>query len=150
MLGINLVGVVRHCGCAPPADCKTVCVAHVDILDVGCALSNDLHGRRDESLEAFVELAAAESHRHAVREIEFPGSTRVVAQRCDARAGFGHTALPREVVLRDFRLRAVGAGELRKLERHTEANLDFRKAAELTRNEREKAYLLGRAAEVAA
>ena len=39
---------------------------------------------------------------------------------------------------------------LRKLERHTEANLDFRKAAELTRNEREKAYLLGRAAEVAA
>ena len=39
---------------------------------------------------------------------------------------------------------------LRKLERHTEANLDFLKAAELTRNEREKAYLLGRAAEVAA
>lgn len=38
---------------------------------------------------------------------------------------------------------------LRKLERHTEANLDFRRAAELTRNEREKAYLLGRAAEVA-
>ena len=36
---------------------------------------------------------------------------------------------------------------LRKLERHTEANLDFRHAAELTRNEREKAYLLGRAAE---
>jgi predicted RNA polymerase sigma factor len=38
---------------------------------------------------------------------------------------------------------------LRKLERHTEANLDFRRAAELTQNEREKAYLLGRAAEVA-
>ena len=37
---------------------------------------------------------------------------------------------------------------LRKLERHTEANLDFRHAAELTRNERERAYLLGRAAEV--
>lgn len=36
---------------------------------------------------------------------------------------------------------------LRKLERHTEANLDFLKAAELTRNEREKAYLLGRAEE---
>lgn len=36
---------------------------------------------------------------------------------------------------------------LRKLERHTEANLDFLKAAELTRNEREKAYLLGRAGE---
>ena len=38
---------------------------------------------------------------------------------------------------------------LRKLERHTEANLDFRHAAELTRNEREKTYLLSRAAEVA-
>lgn len=36
---------------------------------------------------------------------------------------------------------------LSKLGRHTEANLDFRKAAELTRNEREKAYLLGRAEE---
>lgn len=36
---------------------------------------------------------------------------------------------------------------LRKLGRHSEANLDFRKAAELTRNEREKAFLLGRAAE---
>ena len=36
---------------------------------------------------------------------------------------------------------------LRKLGRHTEANLDFLKAAELTRNEREKAFLLGRAAE---
>lgn len=38
---------------------------------------------------------------------------------------------------------------LRKLGRHTEANLDFLKAAELTRNEREKAYLLGRAGETA-
>lgn len=39
---------------------------------------------------------------------------------------------------------------LRKLGRHAEANLDFRRAAELTRNEREKAYLIGRANEVAA
>lgn len=38
---------------------------------------------------------------------------------------------------------------LRKLERHTEANLEFRRAAELTRNERERAYLLARAEEVA-
>jgi predicted RNA polymerase sigma factor len=34
---------------------------------------------------------------------------------------------------------------LSKLGRHTEAMLEFRRAAELTRNEREKAYLLGRA-----
>lgn len=38
---------------------------------------------------------------------------------------------------------------LRKLGRHTEANLEFRRAAELTRNAREKAFLEGRAGEVA-
>jgi RNA polymerase sigma factor (sigma-70 family) len=37
---------------------------------------------------------------------------------------------------------------LRKLGRHAEASEEFRKAAELTRNEREKAFLLGRAAEI--
>jgi RNA polymerase sigma factor (sigma-70 family) len=36
---------------------------------------------------------------------------------------------------------------LRKLSRHEEANRDFRRAAELTRNERERAYLLARAEE---
>jgi RNA polymerase sigma factor (sigma-70 family) len=45
-------------------------------------------------------------------------------------------------------LHGVRGDLLRRLERHTEANLDFRKAAELTRNEREKAYLLSRAVEV--
>jgi RNA polymerase sigma factor (sigma-70 family) len=37
---------------------------------------------------------------------------------------------------------------LRKLGRHEEANTAFRRAAELTRNEREKAFLLARAAEI--
>lgn len=46
-------------------------------------------------------------------------------------------------------LHGVRGDLLRKLGRHSEANLDFRRAAELTRNEREKAYLLGRAEEVA-
>lgn len=36
---------------------------------------------------------------------------------------------------------------LSKLGRHTEAMLEFRRAADLTRNERERAYLLGRAEE---
>jgi predicted RNA polymerase sigma factor len=36
---------------------------------------------------------------------------------------------------------------LRKLGRHSEANLEFRRAAELTRNAREKAFLEGRAEE---
>ena len=49
--------------------------------------------------------------------------------------------------LRNYHLLYGVRGDmLSKLGRHTEAMLEFRKAAELTRNEREKAYLLGRAA----
>src|SRR5512138_2802952 len=51
MLGITLVGVMRNRGRAPPSNCKTVCVTHVDILDVGCALRDDLDRRRHESFE---------------------------------------------------------------------------------------------------
>ncbi|MFN4210261.1 MAG: RNA polymerase sigma factor [Devosia sp.] len=42
-------------------------------------------------------------------------------------------------------LYGVRGDMLSKLGRHTEATLEFRKAADLTRNTREKAYLLGRA-----
>ena len=57
-------------------------------------------------------------------------------------------AIRDEPTLRNYHLLYGVRGDLlRKLGRHTEANLEFRKAAELTRNEREKAYLLGRAAE---
>ena len=44
-------------------------------------------------------------------------------------------------------LYGVRGDMLRKLGRHTEANLEFRRAAELTRNAREKAFLEGRAEE---
>jgi RNA polymerase sigma factor (sigma-70 family) len=57
-------------------------------------------------------------------------------------------ALRTSSVLENYHLLYGVRGDLlRKLGRHTEANLEFRKAAELTRNEREKAFLLGRAAE---
>lgn len=46
-------------------------------------------------------------------------------------------------------LYGVRGDMLSKLGRHTEAMLEFRRAADLTRNAREKAYLLGRAAETA-
>lgn len=46
-------------------------------------------------------------------------------------------------------LHGVRGDLLRKVERHAEANIEFRRAAELTRNARERAYLLGRAEEVA-
>ena len=48
--------------------------------------------------------------------------------------------------LRNYHLLYGVRGDLLgKLGRHTEAMLEFRRAAELTRNEREKSYLLGRA-----
>lgn len=57
-------------------------------------------------------------------------------------------AVSKEPVLQNYHLLYGVRGDLlRKLGRHTEANLDFRKAADLTRNEQEKAFLLGRAAE---
>src|SRR6188508_1677450 len=43
MLRINLVSVSGDRGRAAPADCETIGVAHIDILDVGCALRDDLY-----------------------------------------------------------------------------------------------------------
>ena len=55
-----------------------------------------------------------------------------------------------EPALKNYHLLYGVRGDLlSKLGRHTEAMLEFRRAAELTRNEREKAYLLGRAEETA-
>ena len=52
--------------------------------------------------------------------------------------------------LRNYHLLFGVRGDmLSKLGRHTEAMLEFRRAAELTRNQREKAYLLGRAEQTA-
>ncbi len=59
-------------------------------------------------------------------------------------------AISDEPALRNYHLLFGVRGDLlRKLGRHTEANLDFLRAAELTRNEREKAYLQARAEEEA-
>lgn len=55
-----------------------------------------------------------------------------------------------EPALQNYHLLYGVRGDLlSKVGRHTEAMLEFRRAAELTRNERERAYLLGRAAESA-
>lgn len=57
-------------------------------------------------------------------------------------------ALLNSAVLENYHLLYGVRGDLlRKLGRHGEANEEFRRAAALTRNEREKAYLLTRAAE---
>ncbi|ODT73966.1 MAG: RNA polymerase subunit sigma-24 [Pelagibacterium sp. SCN 64-44] len=57
-------------------------------------------------------------------------------------------ALRDSPVMQNYHLLYGVRGDLlRKLGRHEEANREFRRAAELTRNEREKAFLLGRATE---
>src|SRR6186713_309803 len=112
-----LVGELRDRRATPP-NCKTVGVAHVDIVDVGRALRDDLDGRRHESFEAIVDLPAAEPHGDAVGEIELPRPARIEAQRRDAHAGLGDAPLRGEVTLCDFVFRAVGAGELRQFQRH--------------------------------
>lgn len=59
-------------------------------------------------------------------------------------------ALDKAAVLQNYHLlHGVRGDLLRKLGRHTEANLAFRKAAGLTRNDREKAFLLARSEEEA-
>lgn len=55
-------------------------------------------------------------------------------------------AIRDDPLLRNYHLLYGVRGDLlSKLGRHTEANLEFRRAAELTRNTRERAYLLSRA-----
>jgi RNA polymerase sigma factor (sigma-70 family) len=59
-------------------------------------------------------------------------------------------AIKDDPTLRNYHLLYGVRGDLlSKLGRHTEAMLEFRRAAELTRNEREKSYLLGRAEQTA-
>ena len=59
-------------------------------------------------------------------------------------------AIKDDPTLRNYHLLYGVRGDLLgKLGRHTEAMLEFRRAAELTRNEREKTYLLGRAEQIA-
>ena len=56
----------------------------------------------DEALEALVDLAAAEPHRDAVVEIEFPGAARIEPDRGQAHARFDELALRGEIAARDL------------------------------------------------
>src|SRR3569833_1663687 len=67
-----------------PADCKTICVSHVDIGNVIATLSHEFQRRRDEFFESLVDLASAEPYGDCVREIHFPRTTGIQAQRCEA------------------------------------------------------------------
>src|SRR6202042_244816 len=62
-LGILAALLARAmCVCALPADGKAVAVAHVDVTDVIRALRDELDRGRHEALEAFINLAAAQTH----------------------------------------------------------------------------------------
>src|SRR6266702_4978410 len=74
------------CRSAPPSNCKPVRVAHVDIRDIVASLCDELQSCVDEFLEPFVNLPASQLHRDSIREIEFPGTARIQAQRREAQS----------------------------------------------------------------
>src|SRR5580700_4530819 len=108
-----LVALAAACSPAAPADRESARIPHVHVGNVTRALRDDLDRGRHERLEALIHLLAPESHRHAVVEIEFPGAARIEAQRREAHAGLGETAVHRQITQRHRGLAAVGAGELR-------------------------------------
>ena len=69
--------LATRCAALAPADCKTVRVTHVDVVDVAGVRGDLPDAGGDEAREALVDLAAAEPHRDAVVEIEFPGAARI-------------------------------------------------------------------------
>src|SRR6201996_7716450 len=66
---------------APPSDCKTVRVAHVDIGDIVASLCDELQSRVDEFVEPFVDLPASQPDSHSIGQIELPGAARIQTHR---------------------------------------------------------------------
>ena len=112
-----------------PADGEAVRVAHVHVGDVVQAVRDHLRGGADEPVDALVDLAPAEAHRHAAVEIHLPGAALVEAQRRDAHARLEHAPLRRQVALRDLRLGALGAAQARQLRRDVRGSPDEQLAA---------------------
>src|SRR5579871_6388758 len=67
----SLARVARG-GVAAPADREAIGVAHVDVGDVLGALRHELERRGHEALEALIDLAPAQAHGDAVRQVELP------------------------------------------------------------------------------
>src|SRR5689334_24359231 len=95
---------------APP-DRESVRVAHVDVVDVAGMRGDLADAGLDEAREALVHLPAAEPHRDAVVEIEFPRAARVEPHRGQPHAGLGDLRLRGELAARDRALGAERAGE---------------------------------------
>src|ERR1700761_7705266 len=114
---------------APPSDCKTVRVAHVDIGDIVPTLCDELQSRVDEFVEPFVDLPSSQPHGHAVGQIEFPGAACIQAHRGQPQTCLCQPTLRAQVTLRDERLLTIGPGELRQLRRHVRLVLGKQLAA---------------------
>src|SRR5882672_247515 len=111
----SVVLAVRDDASRLPADGETVCVAKIDVADVGRALGDERHGGFEKAVETLVDFPAAELDRHAVREVEFPAAAIVEPQRREPEARFDEPALDREVAFGDLRLaplRSVEPGQL--------------------------------------
>src|SRR3954470_13083487 len=100
---------------AAPSNCKPVRVAHVDIGDIAAFLSDELQSCVDKLVKTFIDLAASQPDRHAVRQIEFPRPAGVEPHRSQSQSGLDEPALRRQVTLRHGCLLALRARELGQL-----------------------------------
>src|SRR3954452_923139 len=100
---------------AAPSNCKPVRVAHVDIGDIAAFLSDELQSCVDKLVKPFIDLAASQPDRHAVRQIEFPRPAGVEPHRGQSQSGLDEPALRRQVTLRHGCLLALRARELGQL-----------------------------------
>src|SRR6516225_8137552 len=100
---------------AAPADGEPVRVPHIHVGDVLAALRDQLQRGVHEFLDALIDLASSQALRDAVGEIGLPGAARIEPQRRQAQPRLQQPPFGGEVALRDHRLLACGAGELREL-----------------------------------
>src|ERR1700751_2896471 len=93
-------------GVAAPANGEPVRVPHIHVGNVLTALRDQLQRGAHEFLEALIDLSPAQAHRHAVGEIELPGTTRVEPQRAEAQTGLQQPSFGRQIALRHYRFLA--------------------------------------------
>src|SRR6516164_1338741 len=100
---------------AAPADGEPVGVPHVHVSNVLATLRDQLQRGVHEFLEALIDLAPAQAHGDAVGKIHLPGAARIEPHGAQAQSRLHQASRRGEIALRDHRLLARGARELREL-----------------------------------
>src|SRR5262245_44566850 len=113
-----ILGAVREARGRVPADREPVAVAQVDVTDLAGARRDDRARDRDEAFEARIDVLPAESHARAVAERELPCAARVELDLREAHADREQSRIGFQIELRDLRLGARGADQLRQLRRN--------------------------------